>query len=331
MTVHNLPEIHTFMITVAKQAGEMIISATPSSGTSGSKKNCTSDAPTLPTPQKLLTLAAADLVTETDRAVESHVSRTLLARYPDFTFMGEETYQPGDRLTSTPAFVVDPIDGTTNFVHAYPYVSISLGLAIDTQPVIGVVYNPFNGVLYSAIKGQGAFLNEKIPLPLKAASNAGGETYGTHTGVAAQRALEPLTDLDQALVAIEWGSDRMGGDFDLKAKTFAKLAAAKESGGGMVHGLRSYGSAALNLCAVAEGSIDLYFESGCWAWDVCAGICILREAGGMCVDGNPGRWVSFCAFHHRVVMKRLGSLVTAFSCFFRKLKPITNSWYRKLT
>lgn len=58
----------------------------------------------------------------------------------------------------------------------------------------------------------------------------------------------------------------------------------------MVHGLRSFGSAALNLCAVAESSIDVYWESGCWAWDVCAGMCILKEAGGMTVDGNPGRW-----------------------------------------
>ena len=58
----------------------------------------------------------------------------------------------------------------------------------------------------------------------------------------------------------------------------------------MVHGIRSFGSAALNLCAVAEGSIDIYFESGCWAWDVCAGWVILKEAGGIMVDANPGNW-----------------------------------------
>ena len=220
------------------------------------------------------------------------VSSTLRDKYPNFAFMGEETYQPGDRLTDQPTWVVDPIDGTTNFVHAYPYVSISLGLAIDRQPVVGVVFNPFTNVMYSAISGKGAYLNREVPLPLKARGQSGSSTYGTSTGAAAQRVLEPVTDLDQALVAIEWGSDRSGNDFDLKLQTFGKLAARKEDGGGMVHGLRSYGSAALNLCGVAEASLDIYWESGCWAWDVCAGMCILREAGGRIVDGNAGRWVS---------------------------------------
>ena len=58
----------------------------------------------------------------------------------------------------------------------------------------------------------------------------------------------------------------------------------------MIHGFRSFGSAALNLCAVAEGSIDMYWEGGCWAWDVCAGWVVLQEAGGMIVDANPGGW-----------------------------------------
>ncbi|KAL9056087.1 MAG: hypothetical protein Q9162_003149 [Coniocarpon cinnabarinum] len=222
--------------------------------------------------QLTTTTPAADLVTETDKAVEDMISATLRERYPDFAFMGEETYKPGDRLTAQPTFVVDPIDGTTNFVHAYPYVSISLGLAVDKKPVIGVVFNPYTDTLYSAIDGKGAFLNLKTPLPLKIDSTTTAkDTRGTHTMSGAQRDLEPLTDLDQALVAIEWGSDRSGSDFQTKCKTFANLTAAKEDGGGMVHGLRSYGSAALNLCGVAEASLDVYMESGCWAWDVTAG------------------------------------------------------------
>src|SRR5690348_3265176 len=78
----------------------------------------------------------------------------------------QETYQTGDALTSSPTFICDPIDGTTNFVHRHPYVSISLGLSIDRIPTVGVVYNPFTSTLYSAIKGHGAFLNRKTPLPL---------------------------------------------------------------------------------------------------------------------------------------------------------------------
>lgn len=184
--------------------------------------------------------------------------------------MGEETYQPGDALTAAPTFICDPIDGTTNFVHRYPYVSISLGFAVNREPVVGVVYNPFTATLYSAIKGQGAFLNETTRLPLSEPA--------------------PLEGLSSCLVAVEWGSDRSGNDFKVKSDMFKRLAATKEQGGGMVHGLRSFGSAALNLCGVASGGLDIYWEAGCWAWDVCAGWVILKEAGGRMVDANPGNW-----------------------------------------
>jgi myo-inositol-1(or 4)-monophosphatase len=216
------------------------------------------------------TTPAVDLVTETDRAVESLISTSLRAQYPNFSFMGEETYQPGDTLTSAPTFICDPIDGTTNFVHRYPYVSISLGFAVNLEPTIGIVYNPFTDTLYSAIKGKGAWLNQKLRLPLSEPT--------------------PLESLNTCLVAVEWGSDRSGNDFKVKSETFKRLAATKENGGGMVHGLRSFGSAALNLCGVASGGLDIYWEAGCWAWDVCAGWVILTESGGKMVDANPGNW-----------------------------------------
>ncbi|KAH9877397.1 hypothetical protein IAQ61_002763 [Plenodomus lingam] len=252
MTDINLRDIHDSLIAIAKQAGERIVAATPSTDAAGSKKN------------------SVDLVTETDCAVESLVSTTLRQKYPSYSFMGEETYKPGDKLTAAPTFICDPIDGTTNFVHRYPYVSISLGFAVDLEPVVGVVYNPFTQTLYSAIKGQGAYLNQTTRLPLSAPT--------------------PLDSLNSCLVAVEWGSDRSGNDFRVKSETFKRLAATKEEGGGMVHGLRSFGSAALNLCGVASGGLDIYWEAGCWAWDVCAGWVILKEAGGMMVDANPGNW-----------------------------------------
>ncbi|KAG9812080.1 inositol monophosphatase, partial [Aureobasidium melanogenum] len=141
------------------------------------------------------------------------------------------------------------------------------------KPVVGVVYNPFTQTLFSAVKGKGSFLSDPfhdhVQLPLKEP--------------------EPLA-LDKALVAVEWGSDRAGHDYDIKVKTFRNLCASPEEGGAMVHGIRSFGSAALNLCGVAAGHLDAYWEAGCWAWDVCAGWVILEEAGGQIVDANKGNW-----------------------------------------
>lgn len=236
----------------------MITSATPTSAIHGTKKN------------------SADLVTETDQAVEKMVSTALREKFPSYEFMGEETYKPGDTLTEKPTFIVDPIDGTTNFFHGQPYVAVSLGLAIERKPVVGVIYNPFTRELWTGIKGQGSFLTsplhggEKVRLPL--------------------RKPEAFQDLSHCLVAVEWGSERDGNDYAVKTATFSKLCASKESGGAMVHGIRSLGSAELNLCGVAAGFLDLYWESGCWAWDVCAGWVILEEAGGQMVGCHPGDW-----------------------------------------
>jgi myo-inositol-1(or 4)-monophosphatase len=249
-------EIHDFLITIARRAGEMVTSATPAVTGHGTKKN------------------SADLVTETDQAVEAMVSKELRAKYPEILFMGEETYKPGDTLTSEPTFIVDPIDGTTNFFHGHPYMCVSLGLAVDKKPVVGVIYNPWTDQLYTGIKGKGSFLtdarHDHVRLPL--------------------RAPEPLQDLSHCLIAVEWGSDRDGNDYDVKVKTFRRLCASKDEGGAMVHGIRSLGSAELNLCGVAAGHLDLYWETGCWAWDVCAGWVILEEAGGRMVGAHQDDW-----------------------------------------
>jgi myo-inositol-1(or 4)-monophosphatase len=257
MSTPNLQEVHDFLIRIAYQAGSMITSAKPAPAGLGTKKN------------------SADLVTETDQAVEKMVSTALRSKFPDYDFMGEETYKPGDKLSDKPTFIVDPIDGTTNFFHGHPYLCVSLGLAVEQRPVVGVIYNPFTRQLYTAIKGQGAFLidpfhSTSLRLPLKEP--------------------EPLQDLSHCLVAVEWGSDREGNDYEVKTATFKTLCATKTSGGAMVHGIRSLGSAELNLCAVAAGNLDLYWESGCWAWDVCAGWVIVEEAGGKIVGCHRGDW-----------------------------------------
>ena len=194
-------------------------------------------------------------------------------------FLGEETYKPGMQLTPSPTFVVDPIDGTTNFVHAYPYVSISLAFVHKLTPLVGVVFNPFTRQLYHAIDGQGSYLNDMSD-PSKV----------TKHNLPLKNPPERLQGLNQALVAMEWGNERSGNNWTVKTSTFASLAGDTSISGAMVHSLRSLGSAALNLCAVASGTLDAYWEGGCWAWDVAAGWVILKEAGGMVVGGNKGEW-----------------------------------------
>ncbi|KAL8243553.1 hypothetical protein R6Q59_009811 [Mikania micrantha] len=254
------------LISTAKQAGISIVNANPSSNADvGTKKN------------------SADLVTETDQAVEKQIRKYLLTRFPTFKFWGEETYKPGTLLGDEPTFIVDPIDGTTNFVHGHSYVSVSLGFSVCKEPRVGVVFNPFTGVLYYGSEGEGSY---KMKFYLK-----DGEWVEQETVQALPlRRPTPLTNLSETLVALEYGSDRSGSNWTNKMKTWDSLGKGKEEGGAMVHSARFLGSAALNFCGVAEGTLDIYWEGGCWAWDVCAGWVILKEAGGMVVDGNPGTW-----------------------------------------
>lgn len=216
---------------------------------------------------------AADVVTETDRAVEQYLSAILAQAYPNIGFFGEETYKPDVTLSNAPTFVVDPIDGTSNFVHGFPAVCTSIGLVIDKKPVIGVVYNPFTKELWSAIKGRGAFyqraddVRQKLPLQ-------GG----------------PLLGMNTACIGIEWGSDREGPNFDLNLKVFTSLARTHGTGGKFVNSLRCTGSAAITICRVAAGQQEAFWECGSWAWDVAAAWCVLEEAGGIMVDGHPGSW-----------------------------------------
>ncbi|KAK9460129.1 uncharacterized protein V1516DRAFT_665644 [Lipomyces oligophaga] len=246
----DLLEIRDYLVELAYEAGNMMTNMTGKT-TFVDKAN------------------SVDLVTETDRAVEKLVADKLSLKFPDFEFMGEESYVPGvTQLTAKPTFIVDPIDGTTNFIHSFPYACTSLGFAVGREPVVGVVYNPFLKTLYTGVKGHGSYLNgQKLPLRVPP---AGSE----------------LT-LQGALIAIEWGTQRSGPNYDCKINTFIKLASES---GGMVHGFRSLGSAAMNICAVAAGQVDAYWEGGCYAWDVAAGWIILAEAGGRVVGGNPDEW-----------------------------------------
>ncbi|KIM47720.1 hypothetical protein M413DRAFT_439397 [Hebeloma cylindrosporum] len=265
LTSEQLQSILAFVSNLARNAGSLILegSAAIQSASSGSgveeKKN------------------SVDLVTEYDVKVEELVKKELKSQYPSFDFIGEESYAAGSRqpLTDAPTFCVDPIDGTTNFIHGFPFVCISLGLIYKRRPVLGVIFNPFLDHLYTGIKGQGSYLtrglnSQPVKLPL---SNPP----------------KPLSSLSQALIAVEWGSDRTQTTISAKSSSFSRLAGNPTQGvqgGKMAHSLRSLGSAALNYAMVAQGGMDMYWEIGCWPWDVCAGIVIAEEAGGVVVGSH---------------------------------------------
>ena len=238
-----------------------------------------------------------DLVTETDQAVEEMVKSTILEKYKDhkcflmkiMTDLGLSEkrhilqvkrvswtiHQPGLSIQSmvNTSVILKIYLGTTNFVHGVPYMAISIGFTVSRRPTIGIVLNPFTGQLYSGIDSQGSYLTTL-------SSDLSQTLSTTKLPIYPPRPLE----LRSSAIAIEFGSDRSGPNFEVKLSTFRNLASEN---GGMVHALRAYGSAALNLCSVASGYIDAYWEGGVWEWDVCAGWLILKEAGGSIFDGNP--------------------------------------------
>ncbi len=197
----------------------------------------------------------ADLVTEYDKNIQEQLEIGLKKILPEAKFIGEEGSK--DELSEDGyAFVVDPIDGTTNFIKDYHHSAISVALLEGKEVVAGVVYNPYLDEIFSAIKGQGAFCNgKKISVSSQPLSNAlvlfGSSPYDKHLF---KETLEILTEY------------------------FYKALDIRRSG-----------SAALDLCSVACGRADLYFELQTSPWDFAAGKLIVEEAGGVVttLDGKP--------------------------------------------
>ncbi|KAG8649149.1 inositol-phosphate phosphatase isoform X1 [Manihot esculenta] len=197
-----------------------------------------------------------DLVTETDKACEDLIFNHLKDRYPTHKFIGEETTAAygTTELTDEPTWIVDPLDGTTNFVHGFPFVCISIGLTIAKVPTVGVVYNPILNELFTGIHGRGAFLNGN---PIKVSSQ---------------------TELVKSLLATEAGTKRDKTTVDATTNRINSLLFK-------VRSLRMSGSCALNLCGIACGRLDLFYETGFGGpWDVAAGVVIIKEAGGLVYD-----------------------------------------------
>ncbi len=201
-------------------------------------------------------LSPTDLVTETDKAVETLLVDGLRQQFPEHQFIGEEdksAQRDVGEFTNCPTWIIDPIDGTMNFVHSNPMVSISVCLAINKQLVIGIISLPVLGRLYSAIKGQGATMNGK---PIKVSN---------------------CTEVGQAQVIFEaWSRDGQVSE-QRQINNFSQIVAK-------AHSIRCMGSAAINLAFLANGHCDLYHHVGLHCWDVAAGAVIVREAGGVVLD-----------------------------------------------
>ncbi len=197
----------------------------------------------------------ADFVTVADEKSERTLREELARARPDFGFrMEESAATPGKDGIHT--WVVDPLDGTTNFLHGLPHWAISIGLEKHGEPVAGVIYDPIKDEMFVAEKGQGAYLNSK------------------RLRVSGRRKLE------EAVLAT--GIPFHG------LKGHARFSAELEAIMPDVAGVRRFGAAALDLAYVAAGRFDGFWEWGLSSWDVCAGISIVREAGGVVSEPHGG-------------------------------------------
>jgi len=204
----------------------------------------------------------ADLVTEADFAVESLIIEAVQARFPDHAIYGEESAD-GSVPEVEWLWLVDPIDGTTNFAHGLPIFCINIALARNGHPVLGVTYEPAAGRVYWAERGMGAMLRnaDDSESPLRASNTR---------------------DLGQALLATGFAHGRRSST-PVALAEFAALDAE-------THAVRRLGSAALAQAWVATGWLDAYWEAELKPWDAAAGLVLIEEAGGRVTDSAGKPW-----------------------------------------
>jgi fructose-1,6-bisphosphatase/inositol monophosphatase family enzyme len=214
---------------------------------------------------------SADLVTITDQECEQIISRKIRSKFPNHVIIGEEA-AGGDRynLTNAPTWTIDPVDGTTNFVHRWPWTALLLSFIVDQQVVVAVTYDAINDELYWAKKGSGAFVSSpRYTGPIRVS--------GTDT-------------LDKAVVIMEVGYGRDDASITRITNSLAGLMRRN------VRSVRMAGSCGLNMAAVASGKVDAFFEEGEWGsaagikiWDFAGGKLLIEEAGGVILDPSSGQ------------------------------------------
>ncbi|UHA74856.1 inositol monophosphatase family protein [Paenibacillus sp. 481] len=207
-----------------------------------------------------------DLVTEVDKGAEQMIRRLIMTHFPHHAILGEEGVEPGtdvSRLALEQAqseeylWIVDPLDGTTNFVHGFPFYSVSIALAHRGEVIVGVVYDPMRDELFVAEKGKGAYV------------------HGSPIQVADER------ELSGSLIASGFPTER---ERALPINLAGMAALAPQ-----VRNIRTAGSAALHMAYIAAGRLTGFWELNLNAWDLAAGSLLIQEAGGRVTDtyGQP--------------------------------------------
>ena len=192
-----------------------------------------------------------DFVTEADIAAEKDIVQHILRAYPDHAILCEEQGLVGNQ-ESRYCWVIDPLDGTTNFIHGFPHFAVSIALKKDQQEIVGVVYDPLKNDFFEAVRGEAAFLNG-FRIRVSDRSSLSGALLGT---------------------GVPYHSRK---DLDLYLKVLRSL----------IHGtagIRRPGSATLDLAYVAAGRLDGFWEFGLRPWDIAAGVLLVQEAGGLVGD-----------------------------------------------
>ena len=228
-----------------------------------------------------------DFVTEVDHASEAVIIETLLTAYPGHGILAEESGSEHGNKNSDHIWIIDPLDGTTNFIHGFPVYCVSIALAVRGKVEQAVIFDPSRNDLFTATKGRGAFMNDR------------------------RLRVSKRTRLSDSLIGTGFPF-RKGDNFKRYVKMFEQVMQS-------CAGLRRPGAAALDLCYVAAGYYDGFFETGLNPWDVAAGSLIITEAGGLIgnftgdsdylfqrevVAGNPkvyGQLVQILAPYTRVI------------------------------
>jgi myo-inositol-1(or 4)-monophosphatase len=207
-------------------------------------------------PVKISYKGEVDLVTQADRRSEEAIVGRLRNYFPAHTIVAEEG--GGQEADARYRWIVDPLDGTTNFAHGYPCFAVSIGFEKDGELLAGVIYQPVSKELFTTARGEGAYLNEK------------------------RIEVSKIDHLSTSLLATGFPSVKRSRNPNIHYYRDFTLSS---------HGVRRDGSAALDLAAVACGRFDGFWEFGLHSWDTAAGALLVREAGGVVTDfsGQPYR------------------------------------------